>query len=335
MSARPWYRRYGSDFIAGTLGLTLEEKGAYSLILDLIYDHGGPIADDPRYIAGVCGCSVRKWNAIRATLVKAGKIEVGDGTISNSRAIFELENDAKTTRKLSENGRTGGNKRAENEAARKENNGLAEAGLKHRAPVQNPESREEGKPSSSSGDKSPSLRARDVKAAFERFTAAYPKREGTDPSKPAFDKFAAAVKSGTDPAAIIAGAVAYAAEQAGLGKVGTQFVKQRVAWLNQRLWEDYRPPPPEKPPDPDAGRPPGAPSTEEILARTQRSRQANARENPDPENLRDGPGVHREGEAGGGQRSVSGDQAGHGGVEPLGDLFPPHLRLVAGGHAAG
>lgn len=179
MSARPWYRRYGSDFIAGTLGLTLEEKGAYSLILDLIYDHGGPIADDPRYIAGVCGCSVRKWNAIRATLVKAGKIEVGDGTISNSRAIFELENDAKTARKLAENGRTGGNKRAENEAARKENNDLAEAGLKHRAPVQNPETREEANASSlGSGDKSPSPLsdgyASDLAVRERRLKGSYP-----------------------------------------------------------------------------------------------------------------------------------------------------------------
>jgi len=139
VSARPWYRRFGSDFIAGTLGLTLEEKGAYSLILDLIYDHGGPIADDPRYIAGVCGCSVRKWTTIRTALIHAGKIVLGEGTISNSRAEFELETDAKTARKLAENGAKGGNKRAENQAGRNENNNLDEAGLKHRAPVQNPE----------------------------------------------------------------------------------------------------------------------------------------------------------------------------------------------------
>ena len=29
----PWYRRYPADFINGTFGMTLEEKGAYSLIL--------------------------------------------------------------------------------------------------------------------------------------------------------------------------------------------------------------------------------------------------------------------------------------------------------------
>lgn len=35
MAKRPWYKRYPSDFIAGTIGLSLEEKGAYSVCLDL------------------------------------------------------------------------------------------------------------------------------------------------------------------------------------------------------------------------------------------------------------------------------------------------------------
>lgn len=79
MSNRPWYRRFPDRFIAGTVRLTLEEKGAYSLVLDLMYVRGGPIADEPRYIAGVCNCSVRKWNTIRQRLIDLGKIEVADG----------------------------------------------------------------------------------------------------------------------------------------------------------------------------------------------------------------------------------------------------------------
>ena len=66
---RPWYRRFPDNFIGGTASLTLEEKGAYSLVLDLMYVRGGPIPDEPRYIAGVCNCSVRKWNAIRQRLL--------------------------------------------------------------------------------------------------------------------------------------------------------------------------------------------------------------------------------------------------------------------------
>ena len=78
---RPWYKRYPSDFIQGTVGLSLEEKGAYSLILDLIYDKGAPIVDDARYLAGICNVSLRKWAAIRERLIFAKKITVLNGVI--------------------------------------------------------------------------------------------------------------------------------------------------------------------------------------------------------------------------------------------------------------
>ena len=42
MSARPWYKRYPADFIAGTLQLSLDEKDAYSVVIDLLYDRGAP-----------------------------------------------------------------------------------------------------------------------------------------------------------------------------------------------------------------------------------------------------------------------------------------------------
>ncbi len=81
MTAR-WYKRCGADFIHGTMMLTLEEKGAYSLCLDLIYDRGGPIPDDARWLSGVCGVSIRKWNAIRERLLELGKLSVADGLLS-------------------------------------------------------------------------------------------------------------------------------------------------------------------------------------------------------------------------------------------------------------
>lgn len=128
---RPWYRRFPDNFIAGTAGLTLEEKGAYSLVLDLMYVRGGPIPDEPRYIAGVCNCSVRKWNAIRARLIQVGKITVVDGCLMNARAEKELENAAKDARELAENGAKGGNKTAENRTAPNKNKSLDAAPVKH------------------------------------------------------------------------------------------------------------------------------------------------------------------------------------------------------------
>jgi uncharacterized protein YdaU (DUF1376 family) len=145
VSARPWYRRFPDNFIAGTVGLSLEEKGAYSLILDLIYVRGGPLPDEPRYIAGVCGCSVRKWTAIRQRLVELGKIEVIDGFLTNHRAEIELENAAKVAREHAENGAKGGDKSAEIRAAANKNKGIGQAWLKHtRAPSTSTPFKKEG-----------------------------------------------------------------------------------------------------------------------------------------------------------------------------------------------
>lgn len=131
MHSRPWYRRYPDNFIAGVAGLSLEEKGAYSMVLDLIYARGGPIADEPRWIAGVCNCSPRKWNAIRQRLIDLGKLVAADGQIWNIRALEELEVDRKRAEKHVENGSKGGNKSAEMRATINGINDLAQARLNH------------------------------------------------------------------------------------------------------------------------------------------------------------------------------------------------------------
>ena len=128
---RPWYKRYPADFIQGTMGLSLEEKGAYSIVLDLIYAKGAPIVDDERYIAGVCNISLRKWAAIRERLVEAKKITISAGFISNFRAEKEIENVSKLGRKLAESGAKGGRKQAENASCFNKNNDLDQATLKH------------------------------------------------------------------------------------------------------------------------------------------------------------------------------------------------------------
>lgn len=129
MSSR-WYKRCGADFIHGTMNLTLEEKGAYSLCLDLIYDRGGPIPDDARWLSGVCGVSMRKWNSLRQSLISAGKLTVENGFLTNSRAALEIVSAELQRRNQAETGAKGGRKRAENERAAKENRNLAQATLK-------------------------------------------------------------------------------------------------------------------------------------------------------------------------------------------------------------
>lgn len=87
MNGLPYYPRYPRDFFEGTVGMPFEIKAAYGLVLDLIYMMGARgLPDDPRFISGHLGMSVRKWNSVREKLLEAGKITADNGIISNTRA---------------------------------------------------------------------------------------------------------------------------------------------------------------------------------------------------------------------------------------------------------
>jgi len=223
MSARPWYKRYPADFIAGTLSLTLEEKGAYSVALDLIYDRHGPIPDDARWIARVCGCSTRRWNQIRQTLINAGKLILENDTLDNNRAKKQRLSEEKEHEKLSENGVKGAEKTNEKRAAAKENNKIEEKGpseTERHTRSQIPDSREE--PSGSS-----QTLAR--RADFDVFWKAYPHKVGKGAALKAFS--AAGKKAGL--ATMLAGVERYIA-----AKPPDRQWCNPATWLNQERWED-------------------------------------------------------------------------------------------------
>lgn len=130
MSVLPYHKRYHSDALAGMMPLTLEERGAYNTLLDMIYDRGGPLIDNERLLAGYMNCSIRKWRQIRESLLAKRKIAIDrDGCIANRRAQKEIENTTKTHRKLIEAGAKGGRARAENEKKDNEDNESGQASL--------------------------------------------------------------------------------------------------------------------------------------------------------------------------------------------------------------
>ncbi|MGH6792168.1 MAG: DUF1376 domain-containing protein [Methyloceanibacter sp.] len=90
-TSRPWYKRYPAHYLAGTYRLTAEEKGVYSTLLDLMYDRGGPIEDDAKELARICGCSTRRFNTIKRDLALThGKLVLRDGLIINERALEQI-----------------------------------------------------------------------------------------------------------------------------------------------------------------------------------------------------------------------------------------------------
>ena len=88
----PWYKRYPRDFWEGTRGLTLEEYGAYNILIDWMYERGGPIPNDEYQITTRLGCkSVRVWRRIKPKLFGPQKLFVTADGISNHRAEEEIQ----------------------------------------------------------------------------------------------------------------------------------------------------------------------------------------------------------------------------------------------------
>lgn len=122
-----WYKREPVSYLGGVQGMTAREHAVYSIVLDLIYVHGGAINNDPKWIAG--WISDMGSAAVKRTiesLVERGKLAIEDGQITQKRA----KNEAKTKEKLRENaqktGKKGGKKSADLRRQAKENNDLPE-----------------------------------------------------------------------------------------------------------------------------------------------------------------------------------------------------------------
>lgn len=104
MSRNAYHKRYQGDILNAYVGLTLEERGAYDTLLELMYDRLMPIPNDIRWIAGWFGCSTRKAKAVIDVLLERGKIyRLETGEISNKRFEIEREKRANYSRTQAEN----------------------------------------------------------------------------------------------------------------------------------------------------------------------------------------------------------------------------------------
>lgn len=150
--------------------LSLELRGAYNTLLDLIYDRGGPVPDDDRWLAGNMGVTVRRWKQLRAELVSTGRIvariDAKGAVLSDDMAEQEIEIQKTRREKNAVSGASGGRRSAANRVGAKEINDIAEAtaqaGLKLDTETDTVEQKE---PNGSSSPASPD----DVRAAFDEW----------------------------------------------------------------------------------------------------------------------------------------------------------------------
>ncbi len=242
MSRRPWYKRYPSDFIAGTLQLSCEEKGAYSVVLDLIYDRGGPIPDDAQWIARVCNLSTRRWNQIRARLLELGKVEAIDGVLTNKRALSQLKVEEKEHISLSSSGKLGAEKTNKTADVSLKNNGLEEKGPPHKnrhTRSQKPEIRKKETPSGVSKENPGELILTPPenldRSGFKAWWKLYPKKVGRDAAEQNY-RTALRTRKATSQE-LLAGLVRAVAFWDAEG-TETKFIIDPERWLKKGKWKD-------------------------------------------------------------------------------------------------
>lgn len=242
-----WYKRDPKDALDGMLMLSLEERGAYNTVLDLIYANDDRLVDDDRFLAGHMRCDLRVWKRIKARLVELGKLTLEGGYIRNMRATSTLSQAVATADANASNGRNSGE-------ARRKNKDLAEPTSEQKSKhIDLDRDRDRGKPPISpatvvelrppeprgvSALKAEAVARRGNAQRWPEFRETYPKREGSQSWPAAERKFVALVASGITESDIIDGARRYAEHLKTTGSYGSRYVKQALTWLNQGGWND-------------------------------------------------------------------------------------------------
>jgi uncharacterized protein YdaU (DUF1376 family) len=112
-----WYKRNPRDWLDATRELSLEERGAYNDLLELMYLRDRPIPDEPVFISGFLRIHRHKWTRIREALLDAGRLVVHGDYITDER----FERDRNISQEYRQQavtwGKKGGKARA-NQAAR-------------------------------------------------------------------------------------------------------------------------------------------------------------------------------------------------------------------------
>jgi uncharacterized protein YdaU (DUF1376 family) len=125
-----WYKRDPEQALNGMMGLSLDERGAYNTVLDLIYHRDGKLPDDDRFLAGYMGVDVRVWRRIKTRLIGLGKLSIIDGMVRDDVADVVVAEALRRLTVAQDAGNISAAKRAAKSGHEKqENKGLDETGV--------------------------------------------------------------------------------------------------------------------------------------------------------------------------------------------------------------
>ncbi|WP_317992691.1 YdaU family protein [Bartonella gliris] len=145
----PWIRFHLYDWISGTNGMTLEQRGVYITLLVCMYEKKEPLKTDFQTLARVCHCSQKKFAAIVEYLMRNNKLVETDNGLWNTRVEEELNDFADKKEHISQVRSEAGKKGAQAknntkqhvnnfaEANDKQNGFFAEANAKQNQAIKN------------------------------------------------------------------------------------------------------------------------------------------------------------------------------------------------------
>ena len=84
-----FYKHDPNAFLGGTSQLSLEERGAYITLIDMLYACDDVLVDNDAAIARTMNCQTRRWQRIKARLLALGKIRVDNDGLLHANRVTE------------------------------------------------------------------------------------------------------------------------------------------------------------------------------------------------------------------------------------------------------
>jgi uncharacterized protein YdaU (DUF1376 family) len=235
---------YPSDALGGMTFLTVLEELAYRRIIDLLYVSCGELPDDDAVLAEATR-TFADWPAVRAGLLKKGKIDIAGGALTNARCTEILNHVAEKSEKARASGQASGRKRRQilPERPRDERSTNSATDVAANGATNAPTDGE-----LSQGVRE-SVRETDVsltaREGFADFAAAYPKPDAVMAAGPVWARL---MNAGTDAGEIMAGLERWKAHwRARIDDPKDDFqlrhIRSAPRWLEEGGWRDPDPGP--------------------------------------------------------------------------------------------
>lgn len=222
-----WYKRDCDAALTGMAALTLEERGAYNGVLDMLYSRDGDLPNDDELIACTLRVNPRTWRKMRDALIRKGKLWLVSGSKIMAKRV---ERELKESRKVSQTQSNRAAKRWE----RGESGNVIKLGSMRGGNASTTTStttttstkKKEGRISKASESDWPA-------DYIDQFWSQYPRRVEKRRTADLLGKLRKQGLVSWDT--LMAGVMRYAAAMSGSEM---RFIKQPPTWLNAGCWDD-------------------------------------------------------------------------------------------------